>query len=116
MIGVTLVLITLYHVFCPWTRRLDRDQLDAHLTSTFVLMGGLLAVTLFTGFFQLGSRGSFSDILLMKLGGTMGGGVLSIVTALGFIRGGWPRSLYSLGQGLALIGYSTALYGGIILS
>lgn len=114
--GVSLVLLACYHAIYPFFDSGDVDDFRSNLIPTFVLFGGIWAVVLFSGFFQIGSQGSIPILVLNKLGVTFAGGATALITALGFIRGGWPTFIYVIGQAttVCLLGY--ALYGGFVLS
>ena len=111
--GVLLVLLSVYHLIRPF---LVSEDSHSNLIPTFVLFGGIWAVVLFSGFFQIGSQGTLPAVILNKLGVTFAGGATALISALGFIRGSWPLFIYVIGQAVTvcLLGY--ALYGGIILT
>jgi hypothetical protein len=91
----------------------DIEPLKESIISHTVFFGFIWAGVLFTGFFQLGSRGSLSTVILSKLGATFFGGAVSILATVGFVRGNWPRPVYYIGHGLALLSFSFALYEAI---
>lgn len=113
--GVGILLLTGYHLVRPIVVSEERERLTEHFTATFVLFGGVWAIALFSGFFQLGSMGTVPRLILIKLGVTMAGGASGLITALGFIRGGWSLPVYLMGQSVTFLFFLSALYGGIQL-
>lgn len=79
-----------------------------------VSLGLVLGFVLFSGFFQLGSRGTIPTVVLWKLGATFTGGLLSIATGLGYLNARWPRPVYMIGQILSLFLFLSAFYWGWI--
>jgi len=113
--AVALLLLTIFHLTRGFTNHRVRNDNAEHLIPTFVLFGVFWAFVVFSGFFQIGSRGILPPALLWKLGATFAGGVLGLLTGYGYIRGQWPVFTYIVGQTVATLLFGVSMYWGIFV-
>lgn len=90
----------------------NRAEQEENGLPALVLLGLFFGFILFSGVFQLGSIGTFSEALLWKLGATFLGGGLSVVGGLARFRANCPVVVYALAQFSAFLLFGFSFYLG----
>lgn len=90
----------------------NRAEQEENGLPALVLLGLFFGFILFSGVFQLGSIGTFSEPLLWKLGATFLGGALSFVGGLARFRANCPVVFYGFAQFFAFLLFGFSFYLG----
>jgi hypothetical protein len=110
--GLGLLGLSVYSLI----RSLSRVEIAAdHWKIITVFSGLLLAFVLFTGFIQLGSRHSVPRFVLYKLGATVTGGIILLLSLISRLKGLLGTALLDFALAISVFLFGISLYLGIVI-